>query len=71
MVDDSPPRLPRPYFPILVATVLQLAILEIGPDRWIQQFEKKSGSDPLRLGRDVHGILGSTLSAREESRKWG
>lgn len=32
--------------------------------RWYEQFEKKSLSEPLRLGGDVHGIVGATLSAR-------
>jgi len=33
-------------------------------DRWYTQFEGKSLEQPLRLGRDVHGIMGATLSAR-------
>ena len=32
--------------------------------RWYQQFEQKSLAAPLRVGRDVHGIVGATLSAR-------
>ena len=32
--------------------------------RWYQQFEQKNLSAPLRLGGDVHGIVGATLSAR-------
>ena len=32
--------------------------------RWYDQFETKSLDQPLRLGRDVHGIVGATLSAR-------
>jgi Na+-translocating ferredoxin:NAD+ oxidoreductase RnfG subunit len=32
--------------------------------RWYQQFEHKNLSAPLRLGGDVHGIVGATLSAR-------
>jgi len=32
--------------------------------RWYQQFEQKSSAAPLRLGGDVHGIVGATLSAR-------
>jgi len=32
--------------------------------RWYQQFEQKSAAAPLRLGGDVHGIVGATLSAR-------
>jgi hypothetical protein len=32
--------------------------------RWYRQFEQKSLAAPLRLGGDVHGIVGATLSAR-------
>jgi hypothetical protein len=32
--------------------------------RWYEQFENKDLSTPLRLGGDVHGIVGATLSAR-------
>jgi Na+-translocating ferredoxin:NAD+ oxidoreductase RnfG subunit len=32
--------------------------------RWYRQFEQKDGAAPLRLGGDVHGIVGATLSAR-------
>jgi hypothetical protein len=32
--------------------------------RWYDQFEEKSLADGLRVGRDVHGIVGATLSAR-------
>jgi len=34
------------------------------PARWYQQFEGKTGAAPLRLGDDVHGIVGATLSSR-------
>ena len=33
-------------------------------DRWYQQFAGKDVEDPLRVGRDVHGVVGATLSAR-------
>ncbi len=33
-------------------------------DRWYQQFAGKSRKDALRVGRDVHGVVGATLSAR-------
>ncbi len=33
-------------------------------ERWYRQFEEKSLAEPLRLGGDVHGIVGATLSAR-------
>jgi len=33
-------------------------------DRWYGQFAGKSGQDGLRVGRDVHGVVGATLSAR-------
>jgi len=32
--------------------------------RWYQQFEAKTLAQPLRLGGDVHGIVGATLSSR-------
>jgi hypothetical protein len=37
-------------------------------DRWYRQFEGKSSRDPLRVGREIHGILGATLSARAVTR---
>jgi Na+-translocating ferredoxin:NAD+ oxidoreductase RnfG subunit len=43
--------------------------LEYKPaDRWYEQFETKSLAAPLRLGGDVHGIVGATLSARATTR---
>ena len=33
------------------------------PERWLDQFSGARGSAPLRVGRDVHGIAGSTLTA--------
>ncbi len=33
------------------------------PDRWLDQFPGTGGAAPLRVGRDVHGIAGSTLTA--------
>ncbi|MCG8589304.1 MAG: FMN-binding protein [Proteobacteria bacterium] len=36
-------------------------------DRWYGQFENKTGAEPLRLGKDIHGIMGATLSARAAS----
>ena len=33
------------------------------PERWLQQFNGSNGGGPLRVGRDVHGIAGSTLTA--------
>jgi len=33
-------------------------------DRWYQQFQARSLAAPLRLGADIHGIVGATLSAR-------
>lgn len=33
-------------------------------ERWYEQFVGKTKGDPLRLGRDVHGVVGATLSAR-------
>ncbi len=37
-------------------------------DRWYRQFEHKDLGSPLRLGGDVHGIVGATLSARATTR---
>lgn len=38
---------------------------EVQEESWRQQFHGKSlATDPLRLGKDVHGIAGATLSAR-------
>lgn len=34
------------------------------PERWYAQFAHKSMKDSLRLGGDVHGIVGATLSAQ-------
>lgn len=33
-------------------------------DRWYGQFTDKSSADRLRVGGDVHGVVGATLSAR-------
>lgn len=33
-------------------------------DRWYGQFKGKTPSDRLRVGGDVHGVVGATLSAR-------
>ena len=37
-------------------------------ERWYGQFEGKSLQQPLRLGRDIHGVAGATLSARAATR---
>lgn len=37
-------------------------------DRWYSQFDSKSLSEPLRVGGDVHGVVGATLSARATAR---
>jgi Na+-translocating ferredoxin:NAD+ oxidoreductase RnfG subunit len=43
--------------------------LEYKPsDRWYTQFEEKTLDSQLRVGRDVHGIVGATLSARATTR---
>jgi len=34
------------------------------PERFVEQFEGARPGDALRVGRDVHGIVGATLSAR-------
>ncbi len=33
-------------------------------DRWYSQFSGKTSEASLRVGRDVHGVVGATLSAR-------
>lgn len=33
-------------------------------ERWYRQFSGKSQSKELRVGRDIHGVIGATLSAR-------
>lgn len=36
--------------------------------RWYGQFTQKSLGEPLRVGRDIHGVVGATLSARATTR---
>ncbi len=36
--------------------------------RWYAQFDNKSLAEPLRVGGDVHGVVGATLSARATAR---
>jgi Na+-translocating ferredoxin:NAD+ oxidoreductase RnfG subunit len=43
--------------------------LEYKPtDRWYRQFDDRSIESPLRVGGDVHGVVGATLSARATTR---
>ncbi|MBW2493604.1 MAG: FMN-binding protein [Deltaproteobacteria bacterium] len=43
--------------------------LEYKPtDRWYRQFDNRSIEAPLRLGGDIHGVVGATLSARATTR---
>jgi Na+-translocating ferredoxin:NAD+ oxidoreductase RnfG subunit len=37
-------------------------------DRWYAQFEQKTAGQNLRVGGDIHGIVGATLSARATTR---
>lgn len=37
-------------------------------DRWYHQFDEKNLGNALRLGGDVHGVVGATLSARATTR---
>jgi len=37
-------------------------------DRWYDQFGDKSLSEPLRVGGDIHGVVGATLSAHATAR---
>lgn len=36
--------------------------------RWYGQFDEKSLASPLRLGGDIHGVVGATLSAQATTR---
>lgn len=43
--------------------------LEYKPtSRWYRQFDDRSIEAPLRVGRDIHGVVGATLSARATTR---
>jgi Na+-translocating ferredoxin:NAD+ oxidoreductase RnfG subunit len=43
--------------------------LEYKPtSRWYSQFENRSLEAPLRVGGDIHGVVGATLSARATTR---
>ncbi len=43
--------------------------LEYKPtDRWYRQFDNQSIDAPLRVGRDIHGVVGATLSAHATTR---
>lgn len=52
----------------VVQKLFVLAFYEPGeympPERWLRQFEQKALNPDLQLRRDIHGIAGSTLSAR-------
>jgi len=52
----------------VVRTVRILAFHEpldyLPTDRWYAQFQGKGREDRLRVGGDVHGVVGATLSAR-------
>jgi hypothetical protein len=37
-------------------------------DRWYTQFDEKKLGEPIRVGRDIHGVVGATLSARATTR---
>jgi hypothetical protein len=37
-------------------------------ERWYGQFDRKGLEAPLRLGGDIHGVVGATLSARATTR---
>jgi len=36
--------------------------------RWYDQFEEKGLAEPLRVGGDIHGVVGATLSAHATTR---
>jgi len=37
-------------------------------ERWYSQFESRTSGEPLRVGGDIHGIVGATLSANATAR---
>lgn len=37
-------------------------------DRWYGQFDQKNLAEPLRVGGDIHGVVGATLSAYATTR---
>ena len=55
-----------------VEKLLVLAFYEpseyLPPDRWLAQFDDKALNPALRLRRDIHGIMGSTLTAQAVTR---
>lgn len=55
-----------------VEKLLVLAFYEppeyLPPERWLQQFDQQHLSPRLRLRRDIHGIMGSTLTAQAVTR---
>lgn len=55
-----------------VEKLLVLAFYEppeyLPPDRWLAQFDDKTLNPALRLRRDIHGIMGSTLTAQAVTR---
>lgn len=55
-----------------VRTVRMLAFHEpldyLPPERWYEQFDGKTRDDPLRVGGDIHGIAGATLSSQAVTR---
>lgn len=65
--------LPETFLAVLsptgaIASLRVLAFYEpldyLPTQRWLDQFTGKSAPDELRLGRDIAGITGATLSAR-------
>jgi len=55
----------------VVGTVMILAFHEpldyLPTDRWYEQFAGKTLDDGMRVGRDIHGVAGATLSTRAVS----
>jgi hypothetical protein len=55
----------------VVQTVMVLAFHEpldyLPTDRWFEQFGGKTLDDGMRVGRDIHGVVGATLSTRAVS----
>ncbi len=55
-----------------VRSVRMLAFHEpldyLPPERWYGQFERKTLAEALRLGGDIHGVVGATLSTQAATR---
>ena len=62
----------EPHHGIGLCSIRMLAFhepLEYKPiDRWYRQFDNTSIAQPLRVGHDIHGVVGATLSTHATTR---